>query len=178
MIGFDGFYIEPIQLTDSWNLCNFMVSNEDRFKRFFPQTLAQNLNPTLSSAFVEKKVKQFNSKEEFLFLIKEKESRAFAGLVFIKELDWQKKQGEFAYCIGYTYEGKGLTTKAVSALSQYAFKDLNLKTLQIITHKTNMGSVKIAEHCGFIRIKTLPKEFTPTIGAPLDMELYELYNER
>lgn len=60
----------------------------------------------------------------------------------------------------------------------FAFDNLNLKTLQIIAHKTNLGSVKVAEKNGFIWKKTLLNEFTPTNEVPLDMELYELYNEK
>jgi ribosomal-protein-alanine N-acetyltransferase len=49
-----------------------------------------------------------------------------------------------------------------------------LKTLQIISHKTNFGSIKVAENSGFVWKRTLANEFTPTDELPLDMELYEL----
>lgn len=176
-LNLDSYYIEPIGAKDAWNLCNFIVANEDRLKRYFPKTLEQNLTPDLSKRFVELKVKQFHLKEEFLFVIKEKKSRTIAGLVYIKELDWTKKQGEFAYCIGYPFEGKGVTTKSIKVLSEYAFKGLNLETLQIIVFKTNIASIKVAENCNFIWKKTLKNEFTPTGKKAIDMELYELYNE-
>ena len=92
-----------------------------------------------------------------------------------KELDWKIKQGEFAYCIGYTYEGRGLTSKAIRELSGYAFDHLGLERLQIIAHKDNLPSVKIAINNSFKWQKTLKNEFTPTGEKPLDMELYELY---
>ena len=126
----------------------------------------------------QKKNKQFDSKEEFLFTLKEKESRFLAGLVYIKELDWSKKKGEFAYCIGYEFEGKGLTSKAIKILSNHAFNSLGIETLQIIVHKSNISSVRVAEKCNFVWQKTLLKEFTPPNELPLDMELYELHNER
>ncbi len=176
-LNLDSYYIEPIKTKDAWNLCDFIVANEDRLKRYFPKTLEQNLTPDLSKRFAELKVKQFHLKEEFLFVIKEKKSNTIAGLVYIKELDWIKKQGEFAYCIGYQFEGKSLTSKSVNLLSDYAFKDLKLETLQIIVYKTNIASVKVAENCNFIWKKTLKNEFAPTGEKAIDMELYELYNE-
>jgi ribosomal-protein-alanine N-acetyltransferase len=154
-----------------------MVANEDRLKRFFPQTLHENLTPDLSKIFTEKKVKQFILKEEFLFTIKENETNKLVGLVYIKELDWTKKQGEMAYCIGYEFEGKGITTNAVNILSNHAFESLNLKALQIIAHKSNIASVKVAKNCNYMWIKTLKKEHTPPGELPLNMELYELYHE-
>lgn len=61
-------------------------------------------------------------------------------------------------------------------MAKFAFDELGLKTLQIISHKTNLRSIKVAENNGFVWQRTLLNEFTPTNESPLDMELYELYN--
>lgn len=175
MIGqIDSFEINSIQKDDAWSLCDFIVANEDRLKHFFPKTLEQNLNPTLSQLFVGKKLKEFKNSEEFLFTLKQSKTRDIVGLVYIKELDWNKKQGELAYCIGYQFEGKGITSKAVKELSNYAFETLKLETLHIIAHKTNISSVKVAVKNDYSWIKTLKNTFTSIDKIPLDMELYEL----
>ena len=176
-INFGSYHIIPIQPKDGWNICNFAVANEDRLKSYFPKTLEQNLTPDLSNIFVIKKVKQFESKEEFLFTLRENESKKLVGLVYIKEVEWDIKQGEFAYCIDYNAKGKGVMTEAIKQLSDFAFDALGLETLQIISHKSNMGSVKVAENSNFTWVKTLKNEFTPQGGKPLNMELYELYKE-
>jgi len=175
ILEFDSFYLDKIQPKDSWKLCNFAVANEDRFKRYFPKTLEANLTPALSEFFVAKKVKQFADREEFLFVLKHIQTRDVVGLFYIKELDWDKQQGEFAYCIGYPFEGQGLTSKVIKALSEHAFDNLGLKTLQIIVHKDNIASVKVATNNHFEWVETLLKAYTPPGEAPLDMELYELY---
>ncbi|WP_346881996.1 GNAT family protein [uncultured Algibacter sp.] len=178
MLNLDSLYtITPIKLNDAWPLCNFIVANEDRLKRYFPKTLEQNLTPDLSNIFVEKKVKQFQLKEEFLFTIKHIETKDLVGLVYIKELDWNKKQGEFAYCIGYPFKGKAIMTRAVNALSEYAFSNLELETLQIIVHKSNTPSLAVAKNCNFSWIKTLHNEYTPPGETSQNMELYELYDK-
>ncbi len=172
---FENFSIEPIHEKYAWRICDFATINAERLQRYFPKTLAKNLTPTLSQIFVEQKVREFEKNEEFLFVLKHNENRTVIGLVYIKELDWNKKQAELAYCIGYDYEGKGITSRAVDALSKYVIGDLRLETLQIIVHKTNIGSVRIAEKCGYTWQKTLPEEHTPPNEKPLDMELYELH---
>jgi ribosomal-protein-alanine N-acetyltransferase len=172
---FDTFEINLIHEGDAWKICDFMVANADRFKRYFPKTLEQNLNPTLSQLFVEKMVKQFENKDVFLFTLKHSETRELAGLIYIKNLNWDKKQGEFAYCIGYTFEDQGLTSKAINALSKYAFNTLGLETLQIIVNKDNIPSLNVATKNNFEWKKTLLNEFTPPGEQALDMELYELY---
>lgn len=171
---FTNYTIEPIHERYAWRICDFVVSNTDRLKRYFPKTLEQNLNPELSKIFVEEKARQFDRKEEFLFVLKEQENRTVIGLVYIKELDWKGKQAELAYCIGYQYEGMGWMTEAVKALSAYAFDNLGLKTLQIVAHKSNLKSIIVAEKCGYLWRNTLRKEHTPPGEEALDMELYEL----
>ncbi len=171
---FDTYIIEPIQRKDAWKICDFITVNADRLKRFFPNTLKQNLTPTLSEIFVDHKVKQFDRKEELLFALKDVEKRTILGLVYIKEINWHTQQGEIAYCIGYQYEGKGWMTNSVSAISNYAITHLALTNLQIIAHKSNFASVRVAEKCGYIWARTVPKKFTPPNEASLDMELYEL----
>jgi len=176
-LNFGSYHIIPVHSKDGWKICNFAVANEDRLKQYFPKTLEQNLTPDLSNIFVAKKVKQFEAKEEFLFTLKENETKKLFGLVYIKEVNWNKKKGEFAYAIDYNVEGKGIATEAVKQLSSYAFKKLGLKTLQIVVHKSNIGSLKVAENNNFTWIKTLKYEFTLPNGKPLNMELYELYKE-
>ncbi|MBD0779385.1 GNAT family N-acetyltransferase [Maribacter sp. ANRC-HE7] len=176
LLNFGTYNIEPIQEKDAWKLCDFVISNAERLKRYFPKTLEQNSTPDIAAIFVSKKVKQYSANQEFLFKLTEKEHRTIIGLVYIKNTDWNKKQAELAYCIGYQHEGKGYITKSVKGLSTYAFDHLGLTTLQIIVHKTNMGSVKVARNNGFTWQKTLLQEHTPPGEAPLDMELYELRN--
>lgn len=174
---FNGFEINAVHNGDAWKICDLCITNADRLKLYFPKTLEQNLNPTLSQYFVDKKVKQFEDKSEFLFTLKYSETRKLVGLIYLKELDWTKKQGEFAYCVDYKFEGKGLVSKSISELSSYALDKLKLETLQIIAHKSNIGSIKVAKNNSFSWIKTLKKEYTPPNEEPLDMELYELYKD-
>lgn len=171
----DDFEINPIHKGDAWKICDFVISNSDRLKRYFPKTLEQNLNPTLSQIYVENRVKAFQNKELFVFTLKASESRKLIGLIILKNVDWNMKQGEFAYAIDYNYSGKGLMTKALGKLIKYVFDDLKLERLQIIVHKNNLPSKNIALNTHFKWQKTLKNEFTPVGEQPLDMELYELY---
>ena len=169
------FRVFKISKDDAWNVCNFVVSNEDRLTDFFPGTKEQNLTPDLSQRFVKLKEKEFEAKEEFLFALRTQTSHKVIGLVYIKALDWNKKQGEFAYAIDYNYEGRGITSEVVKVLSEYAFNQLDLEVLQIIVHETNIASIKVAKKNGFQWIKRLPVVFKPKGREPMDMELYELY---
>lgn len=168
------FQITILTLKDAVSLYGLMFSNAERFKRYFPKTLSKNLTLEASEKYILEKNYEIQSNSEFTFAIKENKTDKIAGLIFIKKLNWETKQGEFAYCIGLEYQRKGWMSEAVSHISNYVFNELQLKILQIISHKTNFGSIKVAKIGRFLWIKTLINEFTPTDELPLDMELYEL----
>jgi len=176
-IDFENYSIAPIQEKDAWRLCDFMVSNSERFADYFPQTLKENLNPTLSELFVAKKAKEFLKKEEYLFTVKENTNRSIIGLVYVKELHKKEGQGELAYCIGYQYAAKGLMSKLIAKLIPWCFNDTNLNTLQVIVNTANVASKKVAEKNSFTWQETLPKAFQLPNGDFVDMELYELYKQ-
>lgn len=168
------FEINAISERDSWRLCDFISSNADYLKRYFPKTVAANLTPNLSSIFVEQKVLDFVAGKEYLFTLKELEHRKIIGLVYLKELKRSTKEAELAYCIAYPFKNKGFASLAVQKISEWAFTNQQLERLRIIVHKSNIGSIKVAENCGYLWENTLVKEHTPPNEDPLDMELYIL----
>jgi [ribosomal protein S5]-alanine N-acetyltransferase len=178
MVDTSNFIINSLLESDANQLHEFIVSNSDRLKRYFPVTLSSNSALEKSIEYIAIKNKEIEEKSNFTFAIRNNNTQEITGLVILKKIDWNKKQGEFAYCIGSEHERKGLITFAVKEMVKFAFDKLDLKTLQIIAHKTNFASIKVALNNRFVWKKTLLNEFTPTNESSLDMELYELYNER
>ena len=174
----ENFILDKLKSTDANQLYQFLYDNKERLKLFFPVTMEMNSSLEKTETYISIKNKEISEKTSFTLAIRDKNNQQIEGLIIIKKIDWDKKQGEFAYCIGSEFEGKGLTSFAVKKMTNFAFEELGLKTLQIIAHKTNFGSVKVAENNGFVWQSTLQNEFTPINGTPLDMELYELYNEK
>jgi len=178
MIKTDSFHIITLQPEDAKSLSEMMVLNFDNFKRYFPITLSKNQSIEDSIKYIEEKRNENKSKSEFTFGIKDVLNENIAGLIIIKKINWKTNQGEFAYCISSEYESKGWMSKAIALTSKYGFEVLGFEKFQIIAHKTNIGSCKVAEKCDFKWQKTLLNEYTPPEETPLDMELYELYNEK
>ena len=170
------FTIDELNSEDAEALCHLMVSNMARFERFFPNTLRQNLTVKTSQDFIKKKQAQFESRFELTWVLKEALSRKLIGLIILKELNWIDGVGELAYCIDKNFNGKGLMTEAVKMISKHAFEHLQLNTLQIIVHKSNTASMRVAEKCGYIWKRTLSEAYTPPKEKALDMELYQLTN--
>ena len=171
-LNIENYILDKLKSTDANQLYQFLYDNKERFKLFFPVTLEMNSSLEKTKDYISIKNKEIEERTNFTLAIRDKNKEEIAGLIIIKKIDWDKKQGEFAYCIGSEFEGKGLTSFAVKEMTNFAFDELGLKTLQIIAHKTNFGSVKVAENNGFVWQSTLQNEFTPTNDTPLDMELY------
>ncbi|MEZ4792259.1 MAG: GNAT family N-acetyltransferase [Gelidibacter sp.] len=173
----DQISISHLQLEDALQLNKLLVSNTERFIRYLPKTLAANRTLESTRSYIKIKMESAENKEEFVFVVKDKYHYNIIGLVILKNIDWKTKQGEFAYCIGKRFKGKGLMSEAIIAATKFATDKLELKTFQIIAHKMNIGSVNVALNSGFEWKETLENEFAPLNEAPLDMELYELKYE-
>lgn len=173
----DTFYIEYLKPKDALHLNKLLVSNTERFKLYLPVTLSENRTFASSKSYIVKRIELMASKVEYTFTIKDTLTKNIVGLIILKAIDWDKNKGEFAYCIDKSYEKNGWMSEAILAVSKFAFQELKLETLQIISHKSNLASIKVAEKSNFVWIKTLKNEFTPTGQSPLNMELYELKNQ-
>ena len=170
----ENFIIDTLKPNDANQLHQFIIDNSERLGYYFPVTFSSNATLEKTIEYIAIKNNEIEEKTNFTFAIRNKITNQIAGLIIIKKINWNKKQGEFAYCIGSEQEGKGLVSFAVSEMITFAFKELNLKTIQIIVHKSNIRSCKVAEKNGFVWQRTLENEFTPTNELPIDMELYEL----
>jgi ribosomal-protein-alanine N-acetyltransferase len=164
----------PLELTDAYDLNTLINENLEYFGKYLPITVAHNLNVKASEAYIQKKKKENNKKTTLTYGIKETATGKLIGLIILKNIFPKLKQGEFAYCLGEAYGGKGLMSEAVHTFIDHAHLKLGIENFKIITHNTNIASCKVAEKNGFIWKKTLIKEFRPPNFAPMDMELYEL----
>ncbi|MFV0571654.1 MAG: GNAT family N-acetyltransferase [Xanthomarina gelatinilytica] len=171
------FKLEALKPEDASSLSALMITNGKSFQQYLPKILAQNLSEADSKIYILNQNKALKKQTEFTFAIKDIETHEVAGILVLKNLDYTLKQGEFAYCIGKRFSGKGWISQSLKAFLEFAINNLGLKRLQIIIHKTNTNSINVAERCGFKWQKTLKNEFSTSGKTPLDMELYELHYE-
>ncbi len=167
------FYVSLLHSNDALSLNKLLVTNTELFKIYLPKTIAANKTLQDTQTFIALKTKYIETKTEFTFTLKAHKTNTIAGLIMLKDINWAKKNGDLAYCLGQQFQGEGWMYKAVQAVTNYAFKSLNLNSLQIVAYHKNKASINVAERAGFKWKKTLKHEFTSTNNPPLDMELYE-----
>lgn len=72
------------------------------------------------------------------------------GLIgLILQKDVYRKSAELGYWIGEPYWGKGIATKAVELIAEYAFDELKLIRIYAGAFEYNIGSIKVLEKNGF-----------------------------
>jgi RimJ/RimL family protein N-acetyltransferase len=59
--------------------------------------------------------------------------------------------GELGYMTAAAARGRGLMTRALNLVSEWAFTELGLERLQLMTLVENAGSQRVAAKCGFAR---------------------------
>jgi RimJ/RimL family protein N-acetyltransferase len=82
-------------------------------------------------------------------------------------------RGSVGYWLLPEARGKGLATRAVRLLSHWAFADLGLARLQLLTEPSNEDSHRVAERCGFQREGVL-RSYTQIDGRRVDYVVFSL----
>ena len=70
-------------------------------------------------------------------------------------VDSKNHFGEIEYCIGSSFQQKGLATEATKAIIEYGFEKINLHKVQVCHKSINIPSKKVIEKCGFVYEGTL-----------------------
>ena len=83
----------------------------------------------------------------------------FAGTIGIMELDG-RGYGEIGYWIAAEARGRGVASRAVVLLRDWAHATLGLTTIEILPHRDNVPSQRVAERAGFTdtgEIRSIPR---------------------
>lgn len=72
-----------------------------------------------------------------------------AGTIGYHFFDWFNRRTSLGYWLGAAYRGRGIMTKAVQALTRYAFEEVALHRVEIRCAVQNKSSRAIPERLGF-----------------------------
>ncbi len=74
-----------------------------------------------------------------------------AGVISYNSIDWANRIVHIGYWVGAGFQGRGIVTRACSAMIDYAFFDLQLNRIEIRCATENRRSCAIPERLGFKR---------------------------
>ena len=93
------------------------------------------------------------------------------GHVFVNISD--QGRGSVGYWLLPEARGRGFATRSVRLISNWAFEELGIARLQLLTDVTNVDSQGVAERAGFTREGVL-RSFVQIGGRRLDYVMYSL----
>lgn len=89
-----------------------------------------------------------------------------AGMIDLHNLI-QNKKGEIGYWLSSKFQGRGIVTRSVTELCQYAFNELNLQYVDLIAAVQNGPSSRVAEHANFKLMGVRPKLIHDTLDGQI-----------
>ena len=95
------------------------------------------------------------------------------GRIGIHYIDQQNKTGSIGYWLGEEFQGKGIVTKACTALRHYTFTVLRLNRIEIKCGTKNCKSAAIPERLGFTKEGVL-RQAEWVNDKFIDLNLYSL----
>jgi RimJ/RimL family protein N-acetyltransferase len=71
------------------------------------------------------------------------------GSFSVMELDREPGYGEIGYWVAAEARGRGVATRAVRLLTEWAQRELGLELIELLPHKDNTASRRVAEKAGY-----------------------------
>ncbi len=175
---FDNYIIRTPVKDDAEALFEMVNRNKERLIDYFPISVGSMSDKNSTEEYISEKINQVETREAYTFIIMDKSVSKPIGMLFIKSLDWRIPKAELAYYIDKEYEGKGIISKALNNVIEFAFSVLKLNKLYLRVAPDNKGSRKVAEKNSFKIEGTLRNDFKTYEGALIDLLYYGLINNK
>jgi ribosomal-protein-serine acetyltransferase len=165
----DGAYLRLLEEPDAEELHELVDRNRAHLAEWMPWAADQTLEGT--AAFIHGAVRRHAERNgsELAFVLDERMIGAagFAGI------DWVARGTSIGYWLAEEHQGRGLMTRAVRTLIDYAFGELALHRVEIQAAEGNRRSRAIPERLGF-RHEGIRREAECVGGRYLDLAVYGL----
>lgn len=102
-----------------------------------------------------------------------KGTNSFIGTIGFVGFKEAHKRAEIAFELKDQYWNKGYMSEALNAVISYFFNESDMNRLEAFVYPTNKASIKLLEHCGFIKEGYL-REYVLRRGKLQDYLLYAM----
>jgi RimJ/RimL family protein N-acetyltransferase len=123
-----------------------------------------------AEAYFEHSAKEAAEGRAINLLAVDEEDRLL-GSFGLMELDREPGYGEIGYWVAAEARGRGVATRAVRLLADWAREELRLTRIEVLPHKDNLPSRRVAEKAGFVATGEL-------VGSPraeIEEPIYAVY---
>jgi ribosomal-protein-serine acetyltransferase len=165
----DGCYLRLLEEPDAEELYELVDANRDHLAEWMPWAAGQTLEQTAN--FIRASLQRHadrNGSELALML-----GDRMVGAAGFAGIDWVARSTSVGYWLAEQHQGNGLMTRAVRALVDHAFGELELHRVEIQAAEGNRRSRAIPERLGFEQEGIL-REAECVGGRYMDLVVYGL----
>jgi RimJ/RimL family protein N-acetyltransferase len=76
---------------------------------------------------------------------------SFVGLALAPDIDREGREVELGYVVSPAARGRGVATRMLALLTQWAFDELGVLRIALIIDAANPASERVAARCGYVR---------------------------
>ena len=100
----------------------------------------------------------------------------FAGVIAIRNIDWESGVCDLGYLIAEKYHNRGIATRAVTLILQKTFEQGKLRKVKAMTAVSNVASYRVLQKNDFSLEGPLSEELL-IAGRPQDAYLWDLTSD-
>ena len=171
---FSHYELRLVHLSDADAFFQLIENNRPRLEDFFAGTVARTRSLQDTRDYFEEIATRIEARTYFPHILINLENDQFIGFMDIKSIDWNIPKAEIGYFIDSDYEGKDISSQALSLLIKFASKELQIRKLLIRTHPDNRAACAIAEKNGFQQEGIIRSDYKTTNGELVDLVYYGL----
>jgi len=138
--------LRQLKLTDAKDIFETIDSQRTYLGKWLP-FVETTKDLTDSEMYVNSVINADIERFEYVFTIRY--NGQFAGIVGFKDTDKANKKTEIGYWLSEKFQKKGIMTKSVDTLCNFAFKILNINRVQIKCAVGNLPSSNIPKRLNF-----------------------------
>lgn len=138
--------LRQLKLSDSKDIFKTIDSQREYLGKWLPfVAVTKELKDTEN--YVNSVISAPKDKFEYVFTIRH--LNEFIGIIGYKDTDKANKKTEIGYWLSEKFQKKGIVTKSVDKLCDFAFKEQGLNRVQIKCAVENKRSINIPKKLGF-----------------------------
>jgi RimJ/RimL family protein N-acetyltransferase len=129
----------------------------ERLRAWFPWAAEAELTPEESETTARYIRWRFLTGKEFQFFLFLQRTNTVIGVCALCNPGWSTPQFEMSYWLRTGYEGQGYITEAVMAVTEFAFRTLGARRVEICCDSLNVGAIAVARRVGYVHEATLQR---------------------
>jgi len=102
-----------------------------------------------AKSYIERYAKEFAEREEITWIIHDRSSEESVGVCCLGDFDFDSERCEIGYDIKRRFWNQGYATKAIKAVTEYAFMKIGINRIEAFISPENKASIRVLEKCGY-----------------------------